>query len=40
MSSNDHFFQTMLRADIALTEAVTLTAISGYQRFRQRKYHG
>ena len=38
MSSNDHFFQTMLRADIALTDAVTLTTISGIQRFRQRKY--
>ena len=38
MSSNDRFFQTTLRANINLTDAVTLTSISGYQRFRQRKF--
>ncbi|GGE22564.1 TonB-dependent receptor [Polymorphobacter glacialis] len=38
MSSDDHFFQTTLRADIDLTDAITLTSISGYQRFRQRKF--
>ena len=38
MSSNDRFLQTTLRADIDLTDAITLTSISGYQRFRQRKF--
>ena len=38
MSSDDRFFQTTLRADIDLTDALTLTSISGYQRFRQRKF--
>lgn len=38
MSSNDRFFQATLRADIVLSDALTLTSISGYQRFRQRKF--
>ena len=38
MSNNDRFFQTTLRADIDLTDTITLTSISGSQRFRQRKY--
>ena len=38
MSSNDRFFQTTLRADIDLTDTITLTSISGFQHFRQRKF--
>ena len=38
MSSNDRFVQATLRADIDLTDAITLTSISGYQHFHQRKF--
>jgi outer membrane receptor protein involved in Fe transport len=36
--AHDMFFQTTLRSDIVLTPTVTLTTISGYQRFHQDKH--
>ena len=38
MSRNDHFFQSTLRADVSVGDDIALTAISGYQNFRQHKY--
>jgi len=38
MSSDDHFFQTLLRAEAAMSERLRFTSITGYQDFKQDKY--
>jgi len=38
MSSDDHFVQALLRTDVAMSDAMTLTSITGYQEFEQDKY--
>jgi len=38
MSSDDRFVQTLLRADVALSERLNFTSVTGYQDFKQDKY--